>query len=134
MTVASPFFFASIALVGNALSMGSKTYFEYSGTLERYLSLAPAGIMWSVVILSPTFMPMTPTICSGIGSFVGGAPMFGPLAISTFLLASLGKINIESSMRNFVGMPTFGYSIPTVLGSVNFPVIAATAATSGLTR
>ena len=42
-----------MARLGNAGSMCSKTYSEYFGTLERYLSRAPAGIMWSVVILSP---------------------------------------------------------------------------------
>ncbi len=57
---ASPFFFASIALVGKRWVNGFKNVLRIFGTLDRYFSLAPAGIMWSVVILSPTFMPTTP--------------------------------------------------------------------------
>src|SRR4030067_1388839 len=110
-TVCKPFFLAAIALLGNAGSMGSKTNSEYLGTLDLYLSLAPAGIMWSVVILSPTLIPTLPFMLSGILSLTGGVPMFGPLTISTLLSASFGKMNMESSMRNLVGMLTCGYSM-----------------------
>jgi len=45
---------------------------------ERYFIRAPAGMMWSVVILSPTLIVTGPASVSGSGVLTGGWPMFGP--------------------------------------------------------
>ena len=45
---------AKVGLPGSLKRL--KTYLAYSGTLERCFSSVPAGMMWSVVILSPTLM------------------------------------------------------------------------------
>ena len=82
------------------------------GTLLRNFMRAPAGMMWSVVMRSPTLMVTTPMMLLRHRVLLGGSPMLGPLAISTFLSASLGKMNMVSSMKNFFGMLTFGYLMP----------------------
>ena len=61
-----------------------KTYWEYLGMFERNLSSWPAGMIWSVVILSPTLIATLQASASGMGVFMGGGPMFGPRNISTF--------------------------------------------------
>ena len=68
----------------NVGSHGSKTNFAYWGTFERNLRRAPAGMMWSVVILSPTLIAQTPLYVSGIGTPFGTGAMFGPRTISVF--------------------------------------------------
>src|SRR5512137_1170580 len=108
MTVLSPLFLTSIALLGKVGSIGSNTYFEYSGTLERYLSLAPAGMMWSVVILSPTLSIAWALSAAGIASFVGGAPMLGPRTTGVSRSFGSGKMNIPSSIAYAAGIATRG--------------------------
>ena len=84
---------------GKVASTFSKTNSAYFGTLERYLSLAPAGIMWSVVILSPTLIIASAERFAGIASFVGGAPILGPRATGVSRSLGSGKTNIPSSTR-----------------------------------
>jgi hypothetical protein len=104
------------------------------GTFERYFIRAPAGMMWSVVILSPTLMATSPVTDSGKRSFFGGAPMFGPREIWTACGWAAGAITIESSAMNLAGSERAGHSSFASRGSVTTPVSAATAAVSGLTR
>ena len=49
---------------------------------ERNFSRAPAGMMWSVVILSPTLIAATPARSFASGSPFGTVAMFGPRTIS----------------------------------------------------
>src|SRR5512136_1410947 len=120
----------------NSGSTFSNTNSEYFGTFERYFMRAPAGMMWSVVILSPTLIEATPRTVAGNGSFVGGAPMFGPRNIVTLSgsATSFGKTNIRSSIANRFGISTFGYLMGRVLGSTMRPIRAAAAAVSHETR
>ena len=80
--MASPAFWFAWQMSWNFGSHGSKTYFAYSGMLERYLSRAPAGMMWSVVILSPTLIATTPARSSASGTTFGTGAMLGPRTIS----------------------------------------------------
>src|SRR3989344_4524971 len=52
---------AAFAFSWNLASMAEKTDSEYFGTLLLYLSHVPAGVMWSVVILSPSFISTLPS-------------------------------------------------------------------------
>ena len=88
--------------------------------------------MWSVVILSPTLIQQEPEITSVKGTFEGGAPIFGPLLISSPL--SDGKMNIESSTIKESVYFTLSISLWLSLGSLNSPIRALHAAVSGLTR
>ena len=134
----TPFALFASARLLNVGSIPSKTNSAYLPMLERYLSLAPAGMMWSVVILSPVFRVTSPRIVSGRGTLSGGFPMFGPRRTVTFEGSSAGGSTIESSTRNFFGTFTSGYSIPNSLatsrGSAISPLSAQAAAVSGETR
>ena len=90
------------------------------GTFERYLSHVPAGVIWSVVMLSPSFMRTLPFRVSGRGPCLGSSLMFGPREIETFEGSFAGATTMESSMRNFAGALTFG-NLPNFLGSVMTP-------------
>jgi len=46
--------------------------------------LAPAGKIWSVVILSSTFKISSPSNVLGKGLFIGSGLILGPRIISTF--------------------------------------------------
>ena len=81
MTFASPFCLLARQVSWNAGSHGSKTNFAYCGTLERNLSRAPAGMMWSVVMRSPTLIAATPFKSFASGSPFGTWAMFGPRTI-----------------------------------------------------
>ena len=103
--------------------------------LERSGStLAPAGMIWSVVILSPTFSKISPESAAVKPGWSGSGLMFGPRTISTDAGVS-GGATIMASARS--GSPVnrriCGKS-PSVRGSVSSPVSAAAAATSGLVR
>ncbi len=88
--------------------------------------------MWSVVILSPTLSPIIPLKESMRGSVKGGSPIFGPLKTSPL---NEGLMTRESSTRKLSGISNFGKSeAGYVVGSVNFPSSAVTAAVSGETR
>ena len=54
--VVPAFVAAFAARAANSGSTVSKTNSEYFGMFERYFMRAPAGMMWSVVILSPTLI------------------------------------------------------------------------------
>src|SRR4030066_153250 len=86
----TPFALFASARLLNVGSTPSKTNSAYLPMLERYLSLAPAGMMWSVVILSPVFRVTSPRIVSGRGTLSGGFPMFGPRRTVTFEGSSAG--------------------------------------------
>jgi len=78
-----PFFL--IARCGKSLSTTSKTNFEISGILLRSGRIfAPAGMIWSVVILSPTFRMISPVNVAGNGGNSGKGAIFGPRMISMF--------------------------------------------------
>ena len=104
--------------------------FERSGRI-----FAPAGIMWSVVMLSPTLSEQDASIDSVRGLVAGYSLMFGPLKISTLSISSTGAgaITILSLIRNFSGS-SISAAGPSFLGSVNTPASAETAAVSGDTR
>ena len=97
--------------------------------------LAPAGMMWSVVMLSPTLSSTLASMDSARGTVAGKGLMLGPRRISTSSMSSAGTggtIKL-SLMRKDSGIPIFGIS-PRVRGSVNTPARADAAAVSGLTR
>jgi len=97
---------------------------------------APAGMIWSVVILSPTLRVTSPSRRSGRGPFSGGLPMLGPRTIWTDAAfpGGAGSRIMQSSTRKASGMATAGKSILRSRGSVTAPATAAAAAVSGLTR
>ena len=76
---------ARSAKVGSPGSLKQlKTYLAYSGTLERCFSSAPAGMMWSVVILSPTLMQHLPgERVAAAARRAGGLTMVEPRTTST---------------------------------------------------
>lgn len=94
-----------------------------------------AGMIWSVVILSPTLSSTGASTVSGRGAVLGKGLMLGPRTISTASISasSAGGTIILSLMRKRSGRVTTGAS-PRVRGSVSTPVRAEAAATSGLTR
>src|SRR5512134_1239145 len=94
-----PAFLFSSARFENAASTPSNTNSAYFGMFERYFSLDPAGMMWSVVILSPTLMATTPLIAGGSGSAAGGAPMLGPREMETDRGSLAGGRIIVSSIQ-----------------------------------
>ena len=80
---------AALARWGKVSSQTVKQNSESLGTLERYGSIfAPAGMMWSVVMLSPTFRVSGALISSFSGSPSGMGRMLGPRTTSTFLASS----------------------------------------------
>ena len=117
-----------------------KTTFAYSGTFERSFKKTPAGIIWSVVILSPHLIRTLPHNFCGSGCGTSGTTMVGALITSTFAASfSLkgGSIKLLS-MINSSGRFIFGYLIPNSFGksrgSVILPVRTEATAVSGLTR
>jgi len=91
ITLWTPFALFSSDRLLNVGSTPSKTNSAYFAILERYFSRAPAGMMWSVVILSPTFRVTAPRIASGRGALSGGFPMFGPRRTETAALSAAGR-------------------------------------------
>ena len=127
---------SDFALSGNSLSQTVKQYFDISGMLERSGRIfAPAGIMWSVVMLSPTLSEHLQSITSSSGLVAGNGFMFGPRRISTLSISfsSHGATTILSFIINSFGSSNSGIS-PKSLGSVRTPAIAEAAAVSGDTR
>src|SRR5574337_203542 len=124
---------AAFAFSWNLASMAEKTDSAYFGTFDLNLSHVPAGVMWSVVMLSPSFMSTLPLRLSGSAPCFGSSFMLGPRTILTSDGSLAGGTTIESSTRNFAGSFTFGY-FPSFLGSVMTPYIAAATAVSGLDR
>lgn len=101
--------------------------FERKGSI-----FAPAGMIWSVVILSPVFSETFTVISSAIGSFTGKGLMFGPRTTSTRSASAspAGEMTALSSILNASGIVT-EISPPNDLGSVIVPQRADTAAVSG---
>ena len=84
-------------------------------------------------MLSCTFKTTFPLILSSNKVFSGKGFIFGPLTTSTSSVSSTGLIIIESSIIN-LSIFSLSNLIFILLGSVNSPLRADTAATSGLTR
>ena len=82
MTFARPFSLFAMHLSWNFGSHGSKTNLAYCGMFERNLRRAPAGMMWSVVILSPTLIAATAEMSFASGTPFGTCAMLGPRTIS----------------------------------------------------
>src|SRR5574341_439162 len=129
-----PAFLFSSAFFFFFSSTPSNTNSAYFGMFERYFNLDPAGMMWSVVILSPTLIATTPLIASGNGSAAGGSPMFGPRKTLTESGSLAGGRTMESSIQNSAGTSIDGYGMPRSRGSMIPPVSAAATADSGLAR
>ena len=93
-------------------------------------------MMWSVVMLSPTFSVSSAFSASPIGRPSGTALMFGPRRISTSaaLSGGAGGRMALSSTRKRSGMRTSSAPGPRLRGSVISPVSAAATAVSGETR
>ncbi len=126
----------SNALSGKSSSHTVKQNFDIAGILERNGNiLAPAGMIWSVVILSPTFSEHFASMLSASGTVVGNGFIFGPLKISMLSISfsSAGATTMLSFIRKVSGSLISGIS-PISLGSVNTPVKAEIAAISGDTR
>src|SRR3989338_3413831 len=111
--------------------MVEKTASAYFGILLLYFSQTPAGIIWSVVILSPSFMRTAPLTPLSNLTAAGKGLMFGPLIISTAVEFFAGGIIKESFTKNLSGIFISGYS-PSFRGSAMTPCMAAAAAVSGL--
>jgi len=102
-------------------STAANTNSEIAGMFERSGStFAPAGIMWSVVMLSPTLRRILPQTVSGRGVLCGNGLMLGPRTISTESGLSGGGITIRSSVRYFSGAVKLT-GAPSFLGSVMTP-------------
>ena len=129
----------SPAALARAGKVGSQTVKQNSasfGMFERYGRIfAPAGMMWSVVMLSPTLSTSSAVSVSAKGLLCGKGWMFGPRSTSTASASSAGAggSTALSSMRNCSGSVTAGMG-PSVCGSVIVPVSAAATAVSGDTR
>ena len=89
-------------------------------------------MIWSVVILSPTFIQREPFKEEGRAVFLGGSPIFGPLFIPSDSFP--GYMNMESSIINESVYCTLSISQSLSKGLENSPLIALQAAVSGLTR
>src|SRR5918911_3007073 len=104
-----------------------------AGTLLRSGSIfAPAGIIASVLILSPTLISTSPCSTDSIGCRSGSGRILGPLDICILSASSAGAgaTMEESSITNLSGHGILGYS-PRSRGSVIFPVTAQATHTSG---
>ena len=126
----------SSALSWNFSSHTAKQYSDIFGIFERSGRIfAPAGIIWSVVILSPTLRLTPAFIVSARGCDTGNGLILGPLNTSTLSISSAGTgaAIILSLIVNFLGSFILGI-LPRLVGSVNTPVSAETAAVSGDTR
>ena len=127
---------AALARAGKVGSQTVKQNSDSFGMFERYGRIfAPAGMMWSVVMLSPTLSTSSAASESAKGLLRGKGRMFGPRRTSTVSAsaAGTGGSTARSSMRKLSGSVTAGIS-PSVCGSVMQPVSAAATAVSGETR
>ena len=124
----------SRARAGKVGSTSSKQCFEISGMFDRSGRIfAPAGMMWSVVMSSPSTRRTSAAMSSSRGGKTGSGAMFGPLDISTEPPSSGGGTIIRSSDGSVSGHAGFGYA-PSVRGSVMQPRRADAAAVSALAR
>ena len=60
-------------------------------------------MMWSVVMLSPSFISASPLIVSAGGTALGKGLMFGPRTTSTFRPSAGGMMSIPSSISKRSG-------------------------------
>src|SRR5665811_1512226 len=104
---------------------------EIAGMLERKgRTFDPAGMMWSVVMLSMTFKTTGPSRVSANGSLIGRGLIFGPRRTSIFLGSLAGGMIPLSSHTNLSGISILG-ALPKVVGSVILPVKAQATQVSG---
>lgn len=99
----------SRARAGKSLSTAEKQKFDIYGIFERKgRILAPAGMMWSVVILSPVFKDTLTAISSPRGTLTGKGLIFGPRFISKAAasFSGAGGITALSSILKEAGSVT----------------------------
>ena len=126
----------SFALAGNFSSHIVKQCWEIAGIFDLSGNIfAPAGIIWSVVMLSPTLRETGADMLSSRGEVSGKGLIFGPLRITTLSISDSGTggTTMLSLILNTSGSLNSGIS-PSSLGSVKTPATADAAATSGDTR
>src|SRR5256886_7670992 len=125
---------AFFARSGNVESTYSKTCSAIAGMFERKgRTLAPAGMIWSVEMLSPSRISTSPSIESFGRAATGSGAMFGPRMIWTEARSFGGHSKPDVSTGYFAGSLTLG-NLPSSLGSVITPCTAVAAAVSGLHR
>src|SRR5438132_3925394 len=125
---------AFFALAGKVGSTYSNTCSARAGMFERSgRTFAPAGMIWSVEMLSPRRIKTSPSSVSFGGFATGKGPMFGPRTIGTEPRSFGGHSNPDVSTGYFVGSWKAG-NFPRSLGSAIFPSSAVAAAVSGLHR
>src|SRR2546426_11633095 len=96
-------------------------------------NFAPAGMMWSVEMLSPSRMSTSPSIVSFGGFATGSGAMFGPRMIWTDARSFGGHSKPDVSIGYFVGSFTMG-NLPRSRGSVITTRTADAAAVYGQPR
>ena len=100
---------SALARLGNSVSHTVKQCSEIAGILERRGRIfAPAGMMWSVVMLSSTFKEQVALIFSAIAEVLGNSLMFGPRSTSTLSISSTeaGSMTMLSLIKKCSGMST----------------------------
>src|SRR5665648_304357 len=101
--------------------------------LRRGKIFAPAGMMPSVLISSPSLISVSPEMSLGRGFATGRGLILGPRMTLRPLPSTAGGIIMESSMIKDSGQSIFGYC-PSFLGSVIFPNRAVALQVSALAR
>src|SRR5205823_10619059 len=123
-----------IAPAGDVRFMYLETVSARAGMFERGgRAFPPAGMIWSVEILSPNQIKTSPSSVSFGGFATGKGPMFGPRTIEIEPRSFGGHSNPDVSTGYFVGSWKAG-NFPRSRGSVIFPSSAVAAAVSGLHR
>ena len=125
---------AFLARSGNVGSTYSNTCSAIAGMFDRKgRTLAPAGMIWSVEMLSPSRISTSPSIESFGRAATGSGAMFGPRMIWTEARSFGGHSKPDVSTGYFVGSLKAGI-LPRSRGSAIVPEIAVAAAVSGLHR
>src|SRR2546422_10381426 len=121
---------AFFARSGNVGSTYSKTCSAIAGMFDRNgRNFAPAGMMWSVEMLSPSRMSTSPSIVSLGGFATGSGAMFGPRMIWTDARYFGGHPNPDVSIGYLLGSFTIG-NLPRWRGPVMTPRTARAVAAS----
>ena len=121
------------ARAGNSGSTRLNTYSASLGMLDRKRRICePAGMMWSVLMLSPSAIRTSPLSASARGVLSGIVVMFSPLITLTDAASAgdAGGTRLGFVRSSFSGSAWAGAGIPSFRGSVITPVMADAAATS----
>src|SRR5437667_7894853 len=114
---------AFFALAGNVGSTYSKTCSAIAGMFDRSGRIfAPAGMMWSVEMLSPSRIRTSPSITSFGGFATGSGAMFGPRMTLTEARSFGGRSNPLVSTGYLAGYSNVG-SFPRSRESAILPPI-----------